>query len=489
MGQPSMTVLLSLLASIAAAAECDLSCAPGSCSTRVEVKARPCDGRGGQDGWSLGDVDESTGLRQILFVDLCVTWNQNTLGLDLLPCASENGARWPTATVRDCQQFRFDGAGGAIRAPLCESNEGALDGCLDVHGKVGPGVQLTRCYGQPNDNFTLVGGRWASRDAPPTYPGRCMVPEEAVCAFASCCTACAEGLRRDEDGFCREATPPRKTANVFLAGPTNQTGLDAVLAHLKAHRRSFTGIIYQYLAICGDLDGHKYHYCADGDNVGPPHLGEGHPSGAIPDLAAQFRAALGADLELFPIVSYGDTTDTTLLDALFTNETLAAKFAEDALAYVERHNLTGLNWDVEPTGDAHAPWIDATRPFLARITETFRAAGKRLTWDSNGPEAAFPFDLDAWIAMTTYYGGTSYQRSGIQGISAVGPDKFGLGYCPTCQVLNESAVEARFQWLTVPPGDSVREIDLWATYAMDAGDDYFADWDFYWPRLEAWLQD
>ena len=53
----------------------------------------------------------------------------------------------------------------------------------------------------------------------------------------------------------------------------------------------------------------------------------------------------------------------------------------------------------------------------------------------------------------------------------------------------ESAVEARFQWLTVPPGDSVREIDLWATYAMDAGDDYFADWDFYWPRLEAWLQD
>ena len=36
---------------------------------------------------------------------------------------------------------------------------------------------------------------------------------------------------------------------------------------------------------------------------------------------------------------------------------------------------------------------------------------------------------------------------------------------------------------------AVREIDLWATYAMDAGDDYFADWDFYWPRLEAWLQD
>ena len=68
--------------------------------------------------------------------------------------------------------------------------------------------------------------------------------------------------------------------------------------HLEAHRASFTGIIYQGLAVCGNVSGHTYHYCAAADNVGAPHLGMGHPTGVPADLPELFRDRLGDDLEL-----------------------------------------------------------------------------------------------------------------------------------------------------------------------------------------------
>ena len=102
--------------------------------------------------------------------------------------------------------------------------------------------------------------------------------------------------------------------------------------HLEAHRASFTGIIYQGLAVCGNVSGHTYHYCAAADNVGAPHLGMGHPTGVPADLPELFRDRLGDDLELYPILSYGDTTDVTLLDALFASEPLAEAFAADGAA-------------------------------------------------------------------------------------------------------------------------------------------------------------
>ena len=56
----------------------------------------------------------------------------------------------------------------------------------------------------------------------------------------------------------------------------------------------------------------------------------GHPTGVPADLPELLRDRLGDDLELYPILSYGDTTDVTLLDALFASEPLAEAFAADA---------------------------------------------------------------------------------------------------------------------------------------------------------------
>ena len=57
------------------------------------------------------------------------------------------------STSYDCQQLNItDGTIGA--GPNCYDNEDNLNGCLDIKGKVGPGLQLTKCYHQPNDNFT-----------------------------------------------------------------------------------------------------------------------------------------------------------------------------------------------------------------------------------------------------------------------------------------------------------------------------------------------
>ena len=255
--------------------------------------------------------------------------------------------------------------------------------------------------------------------------------------------------------------------------------------HLEAHRASFTGIIYQGLAVCGNVSGHTYHYCAAADNVGAPHLGMGHPTGVPADLPELLRDRLGDDLELYPILSYGDTTDVTLLDALFASEPLAEAFAADALAYAAAHGLQGLNFDIEPTATGTF-WDDAPK-FLGVVEAAFSAAGKRVTWDSNGPEGrAYP--VDEWIAMTTYgYDtGDGYQLEAVRGLTAVGPDRFGFGMCPTCTLHNASDVAGRFAYLAKPPGSLAREIDLWATYG-GAGDAYFDNWADYWAPLAAWL--
>jgi hypothetical protein len=181
------------VASVAAAASsCDPSCE--SCRNTVTVTAEPCDSSSPQDqrGWSLGAAAARTGLRQIHRGTQCVGWDTVTQTLQLQPCAIRNGDSWVNNTRFDCQQWHTEG--GTFRAPLCLSNEHALDGCLDIHGKVGPGMQLTRCYGQPNDNFTITPtGTWQSEGHPPTFPQRCLQSQTAPCPCAGCCTACADG--------------------------------------------------------------------------------------------------------------------------------------------------------------------------------------------------------------------------------------------------------------------------------------------------------
>ena len=199
------------------------------CSTNiVKVEALPCDASdAAQQGWAFGAAD-AEGLRTITRGGLCLSWNPNHKGVELRECYAANGDSWTNATVRDCQHFAVDEAGGAITAPRCANNEGNFGGCLDVHGKVGPGVQLTRCYGAPNDNFTLAAGAVASREVLPTYPGRCFAARASACTFAECCDACAAGFAFDEYGFCREPALRPKKVNIFLATPTNLTSLGPI---------------------------------------------------------------------------------------------------------------------------------------------------------------------------------------------------------------------------------------------------------------------
>jgi len=500
-----------LLISVAASvASCDPSCE--SCRNTTTVTAEPCNSSNPhQRGWVLGPAAPKTKLRKIQLGPKCVGWNTVTHNLEVQPCAIRNGDSWVNSTRFDCQQWRTEG--GTFRAPLCLSNEHALNGCLDINKKVGPAMQLTRCYGQPNDNFTIPppAGTWQSEGRPPTFPQRCLQSETAPCPCAGCCTACAAGFTFTADGFCVSAAlpPPPKKVNIFLAVDMNVTAIDIVISELRKHRSAFTGIIYQFFAICGE--GSKD--CQPEAAVGRPHLAPGH-CGCAPlpgansarqhhcdcpaDLAERLRAAFGPELELIPIISYGDTSSTVLLNELLTDSGGAATaFRKDALAYAEQHSLSGFNWDLEPgpyvgpdVANSTRTWQGNVRPFMAKFSAAMRGAGRSTGWDSNGYEG-FALDIDRWVDMTTYsnsYSGRGFDDDMRKSIFSVGTGgKYAVGYCPSCQLLNESGVAARFEALHTAPGSSVRTIDLWAVYGNGGGDGVTPGWSLFWPKLEAWL--
>ena len=92
--------------------------------------------------------------------------------------------------------------------------------------------------------------------------------------------------------------------------------------------------------------------------------------------------------------------------------------------------------------------------------------------------------MDRWISMGTYTGNTtSYLAQLKQGVESSG-SKFGVGMCPSCQMLDEADTETRFAAIEGYNG-TVREIDLWAAdYKVPTS----PRWEFYWPRLQKWLQ-
>jgi hypothetical protein len=223
-----------------------------------------------------------------------------------------------------------------------------------------------------------------------------------------------------------------------------------------------------------------------------------HGHGDCPaDIAERLRAAFGPELELIPVISYGGTSSTVLLNQLLTDGGgTATAFRKDALVYAEQHNLSGFNWDLEPgpyTGtdvaNSTRTWQANARPFMAQFSAVMREAGRSTGWDSNGYEG-FPLDIDRWVDMTTYY--NSYSGHGFdddmrKSIFSVGAERYALGYCPSCQLLNASGVAARFEALRSAPGSSVRTIDLWAVYGNGGGDGVTPGWELFWPKLEAWL--
>ena len=276
---------------LAATVGCDPSCK--SCSTSFPIRAVPCDPSSvAQRGWSsngsLSTIKFSSG-----FVDGCATWTPQFGDMHVEPCSSVNGGQWVNSTVKSCKLWNFSGGASSIihSTSGCQDNVGRPIGCLDVHGKVGPGLQLTKCYGQPNDAFTIEDGVWASQDAPPTFPRRCMEVVEEVCPFAACCTACAPGRHFSADGFCELDMPPasKREVYVWLAADTNATGVTEAIQALVPHRASFSGVVFQYYSICGK--GAAPASCPDDAYDGPARLMRTVSNGtAVPDdLSEQLR--------------------------------------------------------------------------------------------------------------------------------------------------------------------------------------------------------
>ena len=122
---------------------------------------------------------------------------------------------------------------------------------------------------------------------------------------------------------------------VWMANPypepnhkPNPITVQGMIDGLKPHRMAFTGLAYQYFAICGegsnDVGGSND--CHPKDATGAPHLAQGHPTLTPPDLGATLTAGLGkgyqgSPLELWPTISYGNNLSTLCQCAMGNNST------------------------------------------------------------------------------------------------------------------------------------------------------------------------
>ncbi len=296
-------------------------------------------------------------------------------------------------------------------------------------------------------------------------------------------------------GGCPQGKPPKKVmlwmANPFPEPSKNQT-VQTFIDGLKPHRMAFTGLAYQYFAICGDgsNDPGGGNDCKPEDATGTPHLAPGHPTQTPADLGAQLTAGLGrgyagSPLELWPTISYGNKGNATVLNALLNDDAAIDKFIADAIAIAHKQRLTGFNWDLEPTG---TPTMDRAKlaPFLQKLGAALHAATPPVlvSYDAGNTPVDGVKDMDRWISMGTYTGSTPAYLLGLaEGVRTSG-SKFGVGLCPVCQTLSRGDTQLRFDAIDKYNG-TIREIDLWAAdYTVPAT----PQWEYYWPLLEKWLQ-
>lgn len=137
----------------------------------ILLRARVCNAsepRQQEWAWSPSKAPGADGLFDIraLSSDLCVDVARKN-PVELQPCAGT-----------DSQLFRYNLTDASIRAPRWEYVPGLKNGCLDINGKHGPAVQLTKCYGQPNDAFVISDvGVWSGGNDVAEFPRLCMQAE------------------------------------------------------------------------------------------------------------------------------------------------------------------------------------------------------------------------------------------------------------------------------------------------------------------------
>jgi len=263
----------------------------------------------------------------------------------------------------------------------------------------------------------------------------------------------------------------------------------SMIAHLKPNRDAFTGLAYQYFAICGtgsnDVGGSND--CSEEDAVGLlPHLAKGHPTPVAADLGAQLSAGLGtglngSPLELWPVISYGNPGNASVLNRLLNSNAATQAFINDAVKTAHAQKLTGFNFDLETAGMS----ANLTT-FLQKFTVAMHAANPRIgvSYDAGNTPLSSQILMDRWISMGTYTSSLPDFISGLaEGIKSSGT-AFGVGLCPICYAASPDSTKARFDAIATY-GAEVREIDLWAADYTGA---FNASWDTYWPHLKTFLE-
>lgn len=326
-------------------------------------------------------------------------------------------------------------------------------------------------------------------------PDRC-----AGCALAvGQADHCTEADRRDACAPPPPPPPPKgpKKVVVWMANPFgNASTVASYVSGLEPHRNAFTGLAYQYFAVCGagsnDPDGGQD--CAPADATGMPHLAKGHPAKGLADLGARLSEGLGTGhngsaLELWPVISYGNPGSARVLNNLTRDPDATKRFIADAIAIAHEQKLTGFNIDFES-----GPGLDtvALSAFLRALVAGLHGADPKilLSYEGNGedfshcPALAHVADMDRWIDMGTYTSSMDVYLGLVDaGVNALG-SAYGVGLCPICQGMSYPEVVARFTALDLY-GDTVREIDMWAA---DTTDEDGLGWALFWPQLEKWLQ-
>lgn len=307
-----------------------------------------------------------------------------------------------------------------------------------------------------------------------------------------------------------------KRVMVWMASPIVRGAIGSfedLIADLTPHQASFTAVSYQYFGVCGagsnDPTGGSMD-CSLADAVGTPHLAHAHPPGVAVDLPWQLRRAFPGK-ELWPMISYGNPGNASVLNLLVDNLTATDAFIEDAVRAAHAQNATGYNFDIECF-----PGVIGTNPgdlsknyrrFLQRFAEAMHAATPPLqvSYDGLPPDShgvrhpiAPAAPMDRWISMATYTSNlTSFETTLANGLHLLG-SRFGVGLCPDCwypQIPSRAEVQALFRAIESHGNSAVRELDVWAVVYRDGGNGTWSNrtqvqrdaWTVFWVELEGWL--
>jgi spore germination protein YaaH len=110
----------------------------------------------------------------------------------------------------------------------------------------------------------------------------------------------------------------------------------------------------------------------------------------------------GTPLELWPVISYGNPGNATVLNNLMESDTATEQFITDAIAIAHKQNLTGFNWDLEPTG---SPGMNLTAliTFMNKFISAMHGATPPIgvSYDGGNDPIDGVTGMDRWVSMST----------------------------------------------------------------------------------------